>query len=273
MVLSYPYSATDGSIVLPWASMHTFLVGMQADGITIAKGTCMAVSRHDRWFIVTNRHNVTGLNQHDESHLDPWDRIPDQLAIYLPTENLSNEWWVHGIALRDDEGRPTWTEHPIFGRQVDVVAIPFERPEQAKIFGITLDDHDDFAVEIGDEVHTIGYRGAQPEFSAFPHWIPCLLETPLTSSWNDLPAFKIRGAFSKGSSGSPVIAYREGAENLSRSDGSLIGANWTSRFLGLYSGRVSDGSGLVWNTACVRHIVDYSADKIEREMGGQAAGK
>ncbi|MNY10099.1 hypothetical protein D3C86_1430560 [compost metagenome] len=183
--------------------------------------------------------------------------------MLLPTLDLGNEWWVHGVALYDAAGQPTWSEHPLFGAEIDVVALPFEKPPQARCFGIHLTEHNDFALEVGDAVNCIGYRKGEPMFSAFPQWIDCRLETPLNDSWQGKPAFLIRGPTAEGSSGSPVIAYRDNAEELRRSDGTLVGSNWATRLLGLYSGRTPDGAGLVWNLACIRDVVEHAAQKLE----------
>ncbi len=260
--LTHPLA--DGVIQLPWASMHTFLVEMQLEGEGLAWGTCLTVSHEGQWFVVTNRHNVTGRNQYSGKPMREDQREPDQLAIVLPTDDLGNLWYIHGVALYDSDGRPTWTEHPVLGGQVDVVALPFDKPIEGKCFGAMLGDKDDFAVGIGDPLHTIGYRGAEPLFSIFPQWIECSLATSLLDTWEGLPAFLIDGRLAKGSSGSPVVAYRENAEELTRSDGSVIGSNWASRILGVYSGSVSPGVGLVWNLECVREIVEHAmADRVE----------
>lgn len=258
MDVSDPHFVVDGTIMLPWASMHTFLVAMQVNERTLSRGTCMTVSHRGRWFVVTNRHNVTGRDQYSGRCLSPTGGVPDRLALCLPTDVSGGGWSVHGLALSDADGRPTWTEHPVHGAAVDVVALAFETPPQARCFGALLDDRDDFAVEVGDPVHAIGYRAGRPMFSVFPRWIAATLKTPLADRWSDLPAFLIDGPTAAGSSGSPVLAYREPAEDLRRSDGSRIGASWASRLLGVYSGRVPGGSGVVWNLGCVRAIVDHA---------------
>lgn len=244
--------------MLPWASMHTFLVEMQVHGLPLSRGTCLTVSHRDRWFVITNRHNVTGRNQYSNRCLSRTGGLPDQLAVCLPTNDLGNRWWVHRIPLFDEANCPTWIEHPVLGAKVDVVALAFDNPPQARCFGALLDDHFDFSVDVGEQVSAIGYRDGEPLFSGFPQWISCALETPLTAWWDGLPAFLIRGPTAKGSSGSPVLAYRENALSLCRSDGSPIGSDWATRLLGVYSGRVSDGVGLVWNLGVVREIVDHA---------------
>jgi hypothetical protein len=265
MAPTYPYASVNGVIQLPWESMYTFMVVMGAGKITLATGTCFCVSRNEKWFIVTNRHNVTGLNQHTNVCLDPNGRVPLQLTVILPTGNLGNEWWSHVIRVRDDDWSPLWIEHPVYGRKIDVVAFPIIRPPEARFFGASLDDANDFPLEVGDAAHAVGYRRGEPEFSLFPQWIPCTLETSLQSRWNELPAFLVRGNFFRGSSGSPVLAYREDAQNLRRSDGSVIASNWASRLLGLYSGRVigNENLGVVWKVECIREIIDHTLQRSQ----------
>lgn len=246
--------------------MHTFLVEMQVNGIGLARGTCLAISHKNQWFIVTNRHNVTGRDQYSGRCLSRTGGVPDQLAILMPTSDLGNYWHIHGLPLFDGKGQPTWTEHPVYGPDADVVALALNPPPQARLFGARLSDHDDFAVEVGDPVCAVGYRRGEPLFSAFPQWIQCALESPLAGTWEGLPAFLIKGPTAQGSSGSPIIAHREDAFNLKRADGSPIGAGWATRFLGVYSGRIADGVGIVWNFNCVREIVDRALKTTTSEV-------
>lgn len=250
------YPLVDGTVIIPWASMSVFLIEMRVNGRILSRGTCVAVARDDRWFIVTNRHNVTGRDQYDGRCLSPTGGLPDEVVVVLPAGRLGDDWYGHAIALFDADEGPRWTEHPEHGARVDVVALPFDRPAAARCFGMSLDDRNDFAVRPGDPVNVIGYRDALPAFAAFAQWVDGTLESPLSGGWNDLPAFLIRGETRSGLSGSPVIAIREPAFDLRRSDGSAIGSNWAERFLGIYSGRTRDGAGVVWNLDCVRAVVD-----------------
>lgn len=239
--------------------MHTFAARMLFGEKPLATGTCFSVSQGERWFIVTNRHNVTGLDQHTGKSLHSLAAIPNRLAIYLPTPDLGNKWWVHILELYDQQGCPRWVEHPTLGRQADVVALPFDRPAETSCFGVVLDDFYDFAVEPGDEVTALGYRFGKPEFSLFPQWVACTLVTPPNDEYQGLPAFLVRGDTAPGSSGYPIIAYRPNATGLTHSDGRPLGTDWASRFLGVYSGRLIGedvaGLGLVWSIDCVRGVV------------------
>lgn len=247
-------------IEIPWANMHTFLIEMQVNGRKLARGTCIAVSRNGQSFILTNRHNVTGRDQYTNKCLSRTGGVPDHLVVCLPTQNLGNYWWCHGVPLYDASGNQLWIEHPLHGANIDVVALPFDPPPQAKCFFVLLDDIDNFSVTVGDAVHAVGYRGGNPLFSMFPQWIECTIQTQLSFQWNRLPAFLINGATAEGCSGSPVIAHREDATKLTRSDGSLIATSWASRILGIYSGRsTTEDLGVVWNLECMREIIDHAS--------------
>lgn len=260
---SYPYALKDGVIELPWACMHTFMLELRAGDKIIGKGTCFSVSRNGRWFILTNRHNVTGHRQGTTVCINEHGLVPDHLVLALPTRQLGEFWWAHAIKVRDDDWSPLWVEHPVYGADVDVVALPLDRPPEARLFGVELDDLNDFAVGVGDLAHALGYRRGEPEFALFPQWIECSVQTPIEAHWKGLPRFLVRGDFFHGSSGSPVLAYREDAFALRRSDGSLVGASSVARLLGIYSGRVvgAEDLGVVWNLECVREIVDHALEK------------
>ena len=257
---SYPYAPKNGVIQLPWECMYTFMLEPRFGERVLGRGTCFSVSRNGRWFIVTNRHNVTGHRQGTRVCINEHGLVPDHLVIALPTNQLGDRWWGHAIKVRDDDWSPLWVEHPTYGGQVDVVALAFDRPPQAKVFGALLDDLNDFAVTPGDVAHALGYRRGEPEFSLFPQWIECAVQTPIEAHWEDLPRFLVQGDFFHGSSGSPVLAYREDAFELPRSDGSPVSASEASRLLGIYSGRVvgAEDLGVVWNLGCVREVVDHA---------------
>lgn len=250
------HPVVDGVIQLPWGSMSTFLLEMRRDERTLARGTCLTVSHGGRWFLVTNRHNVTGRNQYTDQPINRHGAVPDRLLLCLPTPDLGNRWWGHAVALYDEDDRPLWSEHPGLGVAVDVVALPFERPAEARCFGLMLDDHYDFPVAVGEPLHVVGYRDGEPLFSAFPQWIETGLRTDTSDDWNGLPAFLVEGRLAPGSSGSPVFAYRTDTDGLRRSDGGPVGSDWASRFMGVYSGRTREGFGVVWNLGAVRAVVE-----------------
>ncbi|HEX8062860.1 MAG TPA: trypsin-like peptidase domain-containing protein [Allosphingosinicella sp.] len=239
--------------------MYTFRIEMAFGERSLAIGTCLSVSHRDRWFILTNRHNVTGRHQKTGRALHKLGAVPDRVLVYLPTRDLANRWWVHIIHLYQDD-EPVWIEHPTCP-QADVVALPFDRPPEARCFGILLDDPFDFRVDVGDAVTAIGYPLGKPEFSLFPQWIPCKLATPHDQPFDEMPAFLIEGETRKGSSGSPVVAHRADASGLTRSDGRPLGTNWATRFLGIYSGRLirRENTGLVWSLDCVRALVEAAS--------------
>lgn len=259
------HPVVDGVIQLPWGSMSTFLIEMRRGERRLARGTCLTVSHGGRWFVVTNRHNVTGRNQFTDQPMRRDGAVPDQIIVCLPTRDLGNRWWGHLMNLYGEDERPRWSEHPGLGAAVDVVAMPFDRPSEARCFGITLDDHYDFAVEVGEPLHVVGYRDGEPLFSAFPQWIETHLRTDPFGEWNGLPAFLVEGSLAPGSSGSPVFAYRTGTADLLRSDGGPVGSKWATRFMGVYSGRTPEGLGLVWNLRAVRAVVEAA---LARERSG-----
>lgn len=250
------HPVVDGVIQLPWGSMSTFLLEMRRGERILARGTCLTVSHGGRWFVVTNRHNVTGRNQYTDQPINPHGAVPDHLVLCLPTPDLGNRWWGHAMALYDEDDRPLWSEHPRLGAAVDVVALPFDKPPEARCFGVMLDDHCDFPVEVGEPLHVVGYRDGEPLFSAFPQWIETRLRSDRSGEWNGLPAFLVEGRLAPGSSGSPVFAYRTETADLRCSDGGPVGSDWATRFMGVYSGRTPESLGVVWNLEAVRAAVE-----------------
>lgn len=116
------------------------------------------------------------------------------------------------MPLGDENLHPTWLEHPNFGWQVDVVAIPLGHLKTDD-FGQALDyvsyprDGGPGQLNIANDVLTVGFPiGFDPinEY-AFPIWTRGSIAWPPRLDWNEKPAFFIDSRGRQGQSGSPVI--------------------------------------------------------------------
>jgi hypothetical protein len=75
-------------------------------------------------FLITNWHNVTGINPQTGEHLSPKAGEPDSVKILL--DQAGSPLGTRGLfsfPLRDANDVPLWLEHPTMARQVDVVAL------------------------------------------------------------------------------------------------------------------------------------------------------
>ena len=98
-----------------------------------------------------------------------------------------------------------------------------------------------------------GYAGG----GALPIWVQGAIATEPSVDWDGLPRFLIDSRTRPGQSGSPVILYREAGLTTNAAGEHVVIPGPHERFVGVYSGRISEQSdlGIVWKPRVVREIV------------------
>lgn len=220
------------------------------------------------YFLVTNRHVVTGRNNNtDEPLCKKTSALPDNLLIKrqhfnISTVQLPNEHQPRlsasdiqieerRIDLFDGSDTPVWFEHPKFGPQCDFAFIAFCGEGELNGFAVNEAElQGNIALHPSDQVSVIGFPFGITVESIFPIWVSGFLASEPNLDPEDLPIMYIDSRTRKGNSGSPVFAVRthgivqiEGATQQHRLCDSPV-----VRFLGIYSGRVNENSdiGVVW---------------------------
>src|ERR1700727_111097 len=90
----------------------------------LSTGTGFIWENESQLFLVTNWHNVMGINPRTGEHLSKNAGEPDGIVMLLHAEDYRLEKSVQAqIPLRGQEGEPLWLEHPL-AREVDVIALP-----------------------------------------------------------------------------------------------------------------------------------------------------
>ena len=115
----------------------------------------------DGAYLITNWHVVAGRRTDNAQPLSEdkgW--VPDRLlARFLHWDGAETIATQYDIALYDAEGKPTWFWHPVYGRQVDVVALRLtsRAPESGyrAINQVALDR--DLWTQVGMDVFILGY--------------------------------------------------------------------------------------------------------------------
>ncbi|MCY3957960.1 MAG: trypsin-like peptidase domain-containing protein [Chloroflexi bacterium] len=242
----------------------------------IGLGTAFFYEHAAENFIITNWHNVVGKHPYTGEALHD-ERSPSLMAAKWPSlegiEDLGDgllrtHFQAQPISI-EDEGQPLWFEHPEFGSVCDVVAIPFQKPDNwPPVTHKAANKIEEGSIPIrpGTSVAVIGFPLGLSTGPGLP-----LFKTGCLSS---IPGFEIRlgGEFSPvgglksgirtpallldvhtlpGMSGSPVFAEHSGLWNPADPLASGITGNsviGTGRmFLGCHSSRVlglEDRSGL-----------------------------
>ena len=254
----------------------------------ISLGTAFFYEHDGEDFIITNWHNVVGKHPHTGEALHN-QRIPIHLTAKWPAiegiedmgEGLLRTHFRAQPILIEDEGQPLWFEHPELGSLCDVVAIPFQKPDNwPSLTHKAANKIEEGLIPIrpGTTVAVIGFPMGLSTGPGLP-----LFKTGCLSS---IPGFEIRlgGEFSPvggmrggiripamlldvhtipGMSGSPVFAEYTGwwdpndPSNYDITGNSVLGVG--RMFLGCYSSRVSgleerSGLGLCFGEEMIKEI-------------------
>jgi hypothetical protein len=224
-------------------------------------------------YLVTNWHNVTGINPVTEQSISTTGLIPTHVIVpvVLKTSPRNGQEMAERkrfeIALYNDE-QPSWLEHPKFGNLVDVVAIKIALMDQ-ELISLPMNaipDFVDFQPDIGDDVFVIGYPMGLDGGKELAIWKRGSIASSPFMDLDDLPKLLIDTATRKGMSGSPVVVRRKGIihprdESVASSgisDRTIIGEADT--FLGVYSGRLGNDEmgiqlGIVWKSTVIKEII------------------
>lgn len=216
-------------------------------------------------FLVTNWHNVTGINPNTEIPMG--DFTPTHFSCEFKCEVIERGTGRAGtkeLSLFDADGNSQWIEHPD-GRLVDVVAIPFqyELPENHQFKFINEQDYEvEWHPRIGDDGFIVGFPEGFSGLHTTPIWKRGSVATEPSLNHQDRPMFLLDTIGNAGLSGSPVIGRGSGVFNKGENGdgwtGTQVIGTWEN-FIGIYSGRMSSegiGSqlGRVWKASVLEEI-------------------
>jgi len=207
----------------------------------LATGTGFIYKFENKSYLITNWHNVTGLNPLTKVNLASHGGIPDVMTLTMLINDKPLKWENFTINLYDDN-KADWYVHPVHKEKIDVVAIELEFPEN--FIGIIkpvndISYNDDFELEVADDIFVLGYPLSITGGGFFPIWKRGSVATEPDIDYEGLPKFLIDTATKKGMSGSPVIFRRNGFHNKVENKislDSIIGV--IQNFVGIYSGRI-----------------------------------
>ncbi len=267
-----PMMQAGDPIVVARPSLASLSVWPRFDGTILSSATAFVVGREEdpcRW-LITNWHVVTGRDPATGSPLDrETGGVPTELLVAHHIKGRMGNWEPMNHPLYDPEGNPLWLEHPNFGRQVDVVALPIEVHADGwrnlDYYGYdpwhedTLDSVDrELPVQISGPISIIGFPFGQTGGGWLPVWTRGWVATEPDVDLDGLPLLLVDARTRHGQSGSPVIAYSPGGPTaLAGGAMSLLGQP-VERFVGVYSGRLNEEAdiGRVWKRHAVVEVVD-----------------
>jgi hypothetical protein len=268
MEATYPVCAIRLMQMQPF-SLSVALIEMRRGDTCGATGSAFFFKHEDALVLITNWHNVTGINAATEKPLHKDGLLPTSLRVhYKQFVDVDGGKHIQSNCLDVPlyaGATPVWLEHSS-GRKVDVVAIPLDesRFENMANRAINLIDQESrLSPEAGMECFILGF----PEGLIGPARTPIWKRGSIAIEVHSEKLFYyVDSATRKGMSGAPVIARHSGyiSFGATMSGDSIIGT--VEKFVGIYSGRVGDDAlgyqlGLVWKT-----------DVLVDIMSGKTAG-
>ncbi|MBK8959291.1 MAG: trypsin-like peptidase domain-containing protein [Proteobacteria bacterium] len=192
-----------------------------------------------RTFLVTNWHVVSGRHFQTRQALHRSRALPGTLTVHAhvmrarDTAGVPSASTAFRMPLLGDDGRPRWHEHPLFGADIDVIALDIggALPLGTEVCPIDLER--ELAAEarlaVMDQAFVTGFP---LRASTTPNSLPIYKSGTIASEpavFDSQPRIYIDGKTKTGMSGSPVMVKRGLGEGRASHD--------DLRFIGVYSGR------------------------------------
>lgn len=223
----------------------------------LVTATGFVVQKEKTNYLITNWHVLTGRHPATNRPTNPTEATPTHIMIWHNGPKLGT--WVRSIeSLYDKKGKKRWLEHKQ-GQKVDVVALPLQSTHKdARLYPLDLSmaDHD-MQSYVAMNVSIIGYPLGFAGPGLFPIWKTGHIASEPDLDYNKEPLFLIDATTRGGMSGSPVVARQAGAY-LTRGGDIVLSTGISTRFLGIYSGRLPGDSeiGRVWRPKLVSEILN-----------------
>ncbi len=249
------YTADDMAIARP--SVASLLILMTSNGQQLASGTGFVVEQDGKNYLITNRHNLAGRGANNQP-LNPSGATPNVVQVLHNAKGALGQWRTVPEPLADNAGLPLWLEHPVHGRQVDVVALPLTNLAGVELYPYKPSEPGPpLAASIAGDVSIIGFPFGMTAGGALGVWSRGAIASEPDIDFNGLPLFLVDSRTRPGQSGSPVIIYASGGMVPMADGGSAVFGGPVERLLGVYSGRVNDQSdlGFVWKIQLVVEIL------------------
>jgi hypothetical protein len=240
-------------------SKMSLLLTMSVNGLDLAAGTGFIVQRAGVDYLITNRHNLSGRHYETNEPLHSSAACPDTVSIWHNAADNMLAWESRTERLLDDAGRPLWLEHPLFGRKVDVVALPLTNLNNVVTYPYDpWQTKPDIQITVGQSLSIIGFPFGVTGSGRLGVWVRGFIATEPIIDWNGLPLFLVDSRTRTGQSGSPVVFWQNGGTITMTGGATGIFGHAVERFFGVYSGRINAQSdlGFVWKASAVCAILE-----------------
>lgn len=249
-------------------SMVSLKIEPHFNDVLLSNATGFLIEYMNNCYLVTNWHVVSGRNADTLEILDRKNAaIPNKLKIKFHA-GVFGSCQEKFMDLFDSDNNPLWIQHPK-GHTIDIVLLKINKNEfDEKIRFYCFDpiylSQVDMVVRPSESVSIIGFPLGLSCGGIFPIWKTGHVASDIDVDLDEKrPAFLIDATTKSGMSGSPVF-FR--SNNYESSKASInVGCGISTRFLGVYSGRIHEESdvGRVWKPFLIEEILntlkkDYS---------------
>ena len=226
----------------------------------------------DRLYFITNRHV---LIEEEKNY------YPDEIRLLLHKKENILKSKMFPISLYDSEDKNLWLEHPLHGKDIDIIALPIDERILGSQFAISALSKDDIIpshidLSIGEEILVIGYPLG---FHDTVHNLPIARNASISSVYpipfEGRPGFLIDSRLHSGTSGSPVLSKL--LYTMRTTNGDIIRKHPPPRFLlGVHSETLDTldrdpnideplGLNFVWFANLIPEIIQASDYNVKRE--------
>ncbi len=230
--------------------------------LCLATGTAFFYRKERSVFLITNWHNVTGINPRTKKPIGNSAGRPDIIRFKLFKKNGDEfTWYYLNAKLYSDDYMeiPYWLIHPKYREQVDVIALEIVSPSGLSFIAINDAELNfkEFNPVVADDVFIIGFPYNITHKGVFPIWKRASIATEPEFDYEDKPLILVDTASRSGMSGSPVILRRNAIWRESNP-----GFGTRLCFLGIYSGRILGETeleaqlGIVWKKHLIGEIIE-----------------
>jgi len=245
------------TILIDPLSTQSLLVETMANGHSLMTATGFVVEQSGKFLLVTNWHVVAGRDPVTNQPTHPSAAIPDSIRIVHHVKGNLGSWRVIAESLYNEDGTPRWIEHAQ-GQLIDVIALPLDSLlAEIEIYPFNLGLADaDLVPQPAMSVSIVGFPFGLSAGGVWPIWKTGHIATDPDIDFDGRPSFLIDATTRSGMSGSPVIVRSSGGHKT-RSGVYVLAGGITTKFLGVYSGRIRDEAelGRVWRPHVLNEIL------------------
>lgn len=235
-------------------SVRSLLLQLRVGGNDLSTATGFVVEVDAKKILISSWHVFAGRDPDTGQPLSPTAGIPDEVRIVHHGPSLGS-WHITSEPLLQGD-QALWLAHPD-GQRMDLAGLELRNlPEAVAIYSFDTNLADvDLVAQPAMPVSIIGFPFGISVAGAWPIWKTGHIATDPDLDYDDRPAFLIDATTRGGMSGSPVVVRLSGG--FQTSAGYTLAGGLTTKFLGVYSGRIHDSAeiGRVWRPEVVTQLL------------------